>query len=378
MQAAVPERATELVQRSDFTGEIKARRSSSLSFVRGGRIDRLTVQEGDRVVPGQVLGVLDDRALRARQASLEAELTEANAVLGDLRAGPRNNEVEAARDAVRLAGEDLRLARVKNNRREQLFLEGAISREQLDDSRSQVRRLRVRQQQAQNQLAELRRGSRSGQIQAQRARLERIRSSQRALSVELEDTVLKAPFTAVIERRELDEGTYVLPGQAVYSLTEAGSLEAWIGVPESQLKFCATGSRHTLKTQTAEFKAVVTRRLPSVEARTRTETIIFELDGQASLKVKPGQLVSLSLENTTPVEGFWVPHSALTQGERGLFSCFALKKGDGGRYEVARHSVEVLHTEGERALIRGTLEPDLPIITSGLLRVVPGQEVNWP
>lgn len=70
--------------------------------------------------------------------------------------------------------------------------------------------------------------------------------------------------------------------------------------------------------------------------------------------------------------------------ERGLWSVYVLTEPETESpdeatdvYSVSRRDVEVVHTEGDRALVRGTLQPGEPTITSGAHRMVPGQLVQW-
>jgi hypothetical protein len=91
----------------------------------------------------------------------------------------------------------------------------------------------------------------------------------------------------------------------------------------------------------------------------------------------------LELEETVETDGFWLPSTALTQAERGLWSAFVgeeERSSDGspqtGLFRVARRDLEVLHTESDRVLVRGTLHAGEPVITGGTHRVVPGQVVR--
>jgi hypothetical protein len=45
-------------------------------------------------------------------------------------------------------------------------------------------------------------------------------------------------------------------------------------------------------------------------------------------------------------------------------------------FRVARRDLEVLHTESDRVLVRGTLQAGEQVITGGTHRVVPGQVVR--
>ena len=68
-------------------------------------------------------------------------------------------------------------------------------------------------------------------------------------------------------------------------------------------------------------------------------------------------------------------------GERGLWSAYvvtlpASPSAQGAGSRVARRDVEVLHTEGDRVLVRGMLQPGDRVIASGTHRIVPGQVVR--
>ena len=61
---------------------------------------------------------------------------------------------------------------------------------------------------------------------------------------------------------------------------------------------------------------------------------------------------------------------------RGLWAAYVVEEDGGGRPVVRRQDVEVLHTDGQRTLVRGTLIPGDRVITAGTHRVVPGQVVT--
>ena len=45
-------------------------------------------------------------------------------------------------------------------------------------------------------------------------------------------------------------------------------------------------------------------------------------------------------------------------------------------FEVQRRDLEILYTDGEKVLVRGTLEGNETIIINGTNRLVPGQKVR--
>ena len=69
--------------------------------------------------------------------------------------------------------------------------------------------------------------------------------------------------------------------------------------------------------------------------------------------------------------GIWVPATALVRAPRGLWACYVV--GEDGL--VARREVSVVHTDGARVYVRGTLRSGERVIRSGAHRVVQGQHV---
>lgn len=62
--------------------------------------------------------------------------------------------------------------------------------------------------------------------------------------------------------------------------------------------------------------------------------------------------------------------TALVKGDRGLWSCYAVVANNSNTNQVERRLVEVLETNGERVLVRGTLKTGEAIIADGTQRLV--------
>ncbi len=97
-------------------GRIVPQTEVSLSMAMGGKVTELPVKEGDLVSAGQVLLRLDDGTLRAQVGEAEAGLAAARADLAKLQAGARSEEIATAEAAVRSAEANLAVAQaqVKN------------------------------------------------------------------------------------------------------------------------------------------------------------------------------------------------------------------------------------------------------------------------
>ncbi len=303
-------------------GRVVPRRTSDLGFERAGRLTEVACDEGARVREGDVLARLDVRELRARRDEALA----------------RRRGIES-----RLA-----LARVTTERRRTLHESGHLADQRLDETVH-----------AQEGL--------EAELAASDAAIEN-------LDVQLELSILRAPFAGTISQRFADEGAVVSPGEPLLRLLEDGALEVHVGVPPRAAGRLAPGAIHTIEIAGVRVEGRLTSVLPTVEADTRTVRVIFALDAPPS-QVRSGALARVALESRVAAEGFWVPLTALSEARRGLWSAYVLVE-EGGEHRVERRQLEVVHAAADRAFVRGTLRDGDVIVSDGVHRLVPGQRVR--
>lgn len=362
------------VERS-YTGEVKAARASELGFERGGKLVWLGVQAGDRVRPGAEIARLDTQNLVAQRQLLRAQKAQASAVLLELQNGPRQEVIASARSNVADLEDQLALEQIRESRREYLYEQGAIAKEQLDEIAFRQKALQDRIDSAQSQVSELETGTRPEQIAAQQAVIQQIEAQIADLEITIAKSTILAPFGGTIGERRLDEGTVVNSGQAIVRLVEGASPEVEIGMPAAAIAQLQLGSRHSLEIAGKTYAATLTALKPEIDPATRTQTALLQLEAAAVQGVVPQQIARLSLAQTIEAEGFWLPLEALVEGDRGLWAAYAVVQ-DGVKQTAERRDVEVLYTEGDRALVRGMLQVDDVVIATGVQRIVNGQIVN--
>lgn len=366
-----------------YTGAIAAIRTSELGFERGGKLVNVFVKEGDRVKFKQPIAKLDVSNLQMQKLQLEAQKAQAQARLDEFIAGPRQQDIAAARAAVEDNKQQLQLQRTKLKRRKYLYGQGAISREQLDEIAFGENSLVARLRQAQSNLDELLAGTRTEQIAAQRAAVKQLEASISDLEINIAKSTIKAPYSGIISTRQIDEGTVVNTGQSVVRLVESTNPEARIGIPTNVINRLRVGSNQKVEINNQTYSARVASILPEVNSTTRTQVAVLALENSAISKVNPGQTVRLKLIDNIPTQGFWLPNKALTQGLRGLWSCYVLVKPSvknpsarENSFVLEQRSVEILHQESDRVLVRGTIKEGDKIVASGIHRLVPGQVVR--
>ncbi|MCR9078649.1 MAG: efflux RND transporter periplasmic adaptor subunit [Hyphomonadaceae bacterium] len=304
-----------------FTGIVSPRRSSQLGFSNGGRIASLRVDIGDRVETGQTLAVLDTRNLRA--------------------------QLEAAKAVVSEARASYQLAESTVDRQIALLEKGHVSSQRVDEARAQSNTARAR-------------------IQAATANAD-------ALRVQIDLARIQAPFDGTITSRMADEGAIAGPGQSVFELVETGNLEARLGLTARLADKLEIGEVYELSSDQGPVLATLRSMTGVIDASNRTVTTLFDV--QNANAVSAGAVVRLSMEQDIDEPGLWLPVSALTEADRGLWSVYIARRFGGG-WQAEPGIVEIVHQSGDRVYVRGAVRDGDRVIIDGLQRITPGQPVT--
>ncbi|MCA9039926.1 MAG: efflux RND transporter periplasmic adaptor subunit [Planctomycetaceae bacterium] len=383
--------AEKLVQQTSFrkertfTGLVKAKRESELSFEVAGKIVECLVDEGSRVEANAPLAKLEADRLEIQKKQTKAQLEQAQARLNELIAGPRVQTIKAKRDQVAELTAMRDLALGKKKRSDKLFQSGAITDQEQDEYYYDYLSVESRLSSAQEELNELEEGTREEQITAQQAVVDELNAALASIEIDLEDTELKAPFAGTIVSRQIDEGEVVTAGQPVFELVEDQALEVWVGVPVEQTSLLAEQTEFEVTINNKKFPVKRTSLIPRLNRETRTQSVLFHFAEDAQTDhIYPGQIARFHFAETIQESGFWVPTDALVRGTRGLWSCYTLAPVEPLQttakratiYELKRRDVEELYTRDGNVFVTGTLQAGDLLLTHGAHRVVQGDRVR--
>ncbi|MGQ0732170.1 MAG: efflux RND transporter periplasmic adaptor subunit [Acidobacteriota bacterium] len=204
--AGVTERAAgEQASVLNASGYVTARRRATVSSKVTGKVVEVNVDEGMSVREGQVLARLDDATQKAALALAQAQ-------------------VEAARGSLREMSVRLDEANLTLRRREQLLQEGLVPQADFDQAKAEADSLRARMA----------------------ATREQVLVAERQVAVQetdLDNTIIRAPFTGVVISKDAQPGEMVSPVSAGGGFTRTGictlvdmrSLEIEVDVNESYI-----------------------------------------------------------------------------------------------------------------------------------------------
>jgi HlyD family secretion protein len=201
----------DLVESITASGNIRARRTVSISSDVSARVAQVAIEEGDDVAAGQVLLRLDPAQLEAAVERAEAALSQAAAQ----ESNQRTNELRAQRDYDRFLA-----LRARDS--------VLVSRQQLDDSQTAL------------EIAKSNLESAGFGVQQARASLAEARDR-------LSKTIIRAPMAGKVTRLNIEEGETAIigtmnnPGSLLLTIADLSQVEVVIQVDETEVPNIALG-----------------------------------------------------------------------------------------------------------------------------------------
>jgi HlyD family secretion protein len=296
----VPVEAKSVTVRITASGKVQPVQSVNISPKSPGLLAELNVEQGDTVKKGQIIARMDNSEIKMRILQYKANLEQAKAQLAESQAGSRPEEIAQGkarvdqaqaqlaitRDGNRLqeiqqaqaqvdsAKASLELTQSRVKRYQSLSKDGAISQDSLEQYISENSKAKANLEEAQRRLSLLKVGNRNQDVQKQEAIVNQEKEGLRKLQngnrpqeiarlkalvasaeaqvkqqqVQLEDTIIRAPFSGIVTQRYATLGGYVSPAISASSNASATStsivalargLEVLANVPEvdiSQIK----------------------------------------------------------------------------------------------------------------------------------------------
>lgn len=193
-------------------------RQVALAFDGSGRITELTVQEGDRVTSGDVIGRLDARSLGLQAKAQEAVVEAQRQALLELKAGSRPEEIAQAQAKVASAQASAELANLQRDRAMRLVTSRTASQQDLDRAEAEAKAANALVDQDAAALDLILAGARAEAIAAAEAQLQSAQTQLELLRHEISLGELRAPADAVIRSRLREPGDMATAQSPVYAL----------------------------------------------------------------------------------------------------------------------------------------------------------------
>ena len=366
------------------SGKVVPVQSVNISPRNPGTVTQLYVEQGDKVEVGQILARMDSADIQARilqaranlaqqKAKLDqqiagsrpqeiaqarARLSQAQAQLAEARSGNRPQEIAQAQAQVDAAKAKVDLSNERVRRYRSLFNQGAVKKDELDQYVSddktaqanlleaqkrvallksgsrpeEIARLEAAVEEARAQLQLLENGSRPEEIAQAKAQVNAAQAQLKAEQVNLDNTIIRAPFPGVITQKFANIGAFVTPTTSASASASATSssivalargLEILANVPEADISKIEVGQEVNIIADAYPdqvFKGKV--RLIAPEAVNEQGVTLFQV--RVAINTGRDQLRSGLNVNLTflgdEVNALWVPTVAIVteKGQTGV------------------------------------------------------------
>jgi multidrug efflux system membrane fusion protein len=304
-----------------YTGEVRARYETDLAFRVAGRVQTRSVEVGTEVKAGQLIATLDpaDYALAATAAQAERVAAESEA---------------------RLAQQDLQ---------------------------------RYTELRAKNFIAQAELERRQTVAEAAQARLRQLRAEAARQGNQQAYTRLTAPHAGVITARFVEAGQVVAAGQPVVQLAQTGEREVSVSVPENALNALRAARTLNIGLWSApgvRYAGRLRELSPMADAASHTYRARISIL-QADAAVKLGMTATVEVAGDT-ASSLSVAQSALFR-INGQPQVWVVDQKTG---KVKARSVQIGELTGERAAIVSGLAAGEWVVTAGVHKIAPGQQVR--
>ena len=271
----VPVQSQNITLRITSSGKVQPVQSVNISPKQAGLLTALYVDQGNQVEQGQILARMDSSDIQAQVLQARGNLEQAEAQLALARAGTRKEDIEQSKARLHQAEAQLALARAGNRSQDigqvqaqveaarakviltsqrvqsnqDLYRQGAITQDKLNEVLSDDRSARASLQEAQQHLSEVKSGSRREDIvrleatvtESQQAlkgleagsRPEEIAQRQasvvaaqgqlQAAQVQMDNTIIRAPFSGIVTQKYATVGAFVTPTTSASTSVSATS-----------------------------------------------------------------------------------------------------------------------------------------------------------
>ncbi|HEX5773097.1 MAG TPA: efflux RND transporter periplasmic adaptor subunit [Geomobilimonas sp.] len=200
--------------------------SVEASFKIPGRVMERLVDEGVRVEAGQLVARLDSTDLAKEVALRQADVQAARAVLAELEAGSRKEEIGQAEATLARAEAEATRADADFTRVKNLFERDVVSRRDLDNARAATDAATANVRLARESLTLFRKGPRRERIDQGRAGAKEAEAALAIARERLSYATLAAPSAGMVMAKHVEPGEQVAPGTPVITI---GDMEnTWV------------------------------------------------------------------------------------------------------------------------------------------------------
>jgi HlyD family secretion protein len=325
-------------------------------------VKRFHVQRGARVKKGQLLVELENADLSGAAMASKGDFKQADATyVTTVIAGLPQQIQKAELEAVAAKSAFEAQQKVYDSRKE-LFQQGAVPRRELDSAEVALLQARSQNEQAQKQLADLRRVGQEQGLKAAQGTRESAQGRMLNAEAQLSYSEIRSPIDGVVTDRPLYEGDLASANQPILTVMNTSRLIAKSHIPQSEAAVLKVGNPAELKIPGLDepIKGRVSLVSPALDPGSTTIEVWVEAS-KPDPALKPGMTVEAFMTAKMVKDALVVPTPAVYKNSEG--ADYVLLAGSDGHAHLKPVQVGVRNAEFTQVL-SGVIVGD-QVISSG-------------
>ena len=209
---------------------------------------------------------------------------------------------------------------------------------------------------------------------------EALQSSVNRLKSQLDKTIVRAPFSGVVDDVISEQGEVVNPGQnQLFRLISLNNMYVEADVPENYLNKVSKGTdvKVSIGSVGREFEGKISQVGNNINPNNRTFSIQVKVPNKNDL-IKPNQIATIKLNDYTSENAIVIPESSIQKNAMGESIVYILEKENDSNTGTAKKVVvETGLVYNDSIEIKEGLQPGQILITDGSKNLRDGQEVKF-
>jgi RND family efflux transporter MFP subunit len=200
-----------------------------------------------------------------------------------------------------------------------------------------------------------------------------------ALSLQVEKSVVRAPFDGTVDQIFKEPGTIVAPGMGseLFRVVNIDEVYVEVDVPETHITSIGEGSKVQVNLPAIgeEIDARIARVSKVINPSNRSFTVEIPLNNKSGF-IRPNLMASVAINDYSNKSAIMIPQSVVSENAEGQQYCFALEKSTEG-YIAKRLIIKTGKTSEDFIEVLDGVENGTLIITEGAKKVSDNQPVKW-
>ena len=288
----------DMVETIKSPGEAITEKMATVRAKATGTIKNLRVREGQYVLPGQILVEMDDREFRLRLDQKEAHRLRC---LSELFLDKQFQDPEKKNDAEDGSQAVIRQAEEGFNRASELFCKGLLSMEKFEQAKREYDWLVIKS------------GERKDEVMASAKGLTQAEIEVRLAQMDLEKTVIRAPFAGIITDLRVSPQENIEAGRELFTLVNLREIKVRARVLESEIGRISVGREADLKfiaLPKKVFAGKIEAISPVINPEERT-CAVYILVANSGNEIKPGMQAEVEVAAERYKDKLLIPQEAV-------------------------------------------------------------------